>query len=171
MYIKIGPYTKWWGPYQIADLLQYVGVSEDRCYKIGEWLSETWLMDFCNWIESKKKRTVKVRIDKYDTWSMDHTLALIVLPMLKQLQATKHGSPHVDDSDVPEELRASNAPPVDPNSGDIDELWHKRWDWILSEMIWAFEHLVDDNIYDPEVERRISNGLILFGKYYRALWD
>ena len=36
---------------------------------------------------------------------MDHTLANIILPMLKQLQATKHGSPMVDIEDVPEELR------------------------------------------------------------------
>ena len=42
-----------------------------------------------------------VRIDRYDTWSMDHTLADIILPMLKQLDATKHGAPHVDDEDVP----------------------------------------------------------------------
>jgi hypothetical protein len=27
-----------------------------------------------------------VKIDRYDTWSMDHTLADIILPMLKQLQ-------------------------------------------------------------------------------------
>jgi hypothetical protein len=45
-----------------------------------------------------------VKIDKWDTWSMDHTLAQIVLPMLKQLQATKHGSPLVEDEDVPEGL-------------------------------------------------------------------
>jgi hypothetical protein len=42
-----------------------------------------------------------VKIDRWDTWSMDHTLAHIVLPMLRQLQATKHGSPLVDDEDVP----------------------------------------------------------------------
>ena len=33
-----------------------------------------------------------VKIDKWDTWSMDHTLGLIVLPMLKQL---KIGRAHV----------------------------------------------------------------------------
>ena len=47
-----------------------------------------------------------VKIDRWDTWSMDHTLAHIVLPMLKQLQKDKHGSPYVEDEDVPEELRS-----------------------------------------------------------------
>ena len=38
-----------------------------------------------------------VKIDYWDTWSMDHTLSYIIVPMLKQLKATKHGAPYVDD--------------------------------------------------------------------------
>ena len=79
-----------------------------------------------------------VRIDPWDTWSMDHTLATIVLPMLRQLQATKHGSPNVDDEDVPENLRSTAAPPKE-NEWDIDNNHHARWDWVLAEMIFAFE--------------------------------
>ena len=30
-----------------------------------------------------------VKIDRWDTWSMDHTLGMIALPMLKQLKETK----------------------------------------------------------------------------------
>ena len=33
-----------------------------------------------------------VKIDRWDTWSMDSTLADIILPMLKQLQKDKHGA-------------------------------------------------------------------------------
>jgi hypothetical protein len=51
-----------------------------------------------------------VKIDRWDTWSMDSTLAQIVLPMLRQLQDTKHGAPFVDDDDVPEHLRSTAAP-------------------------------------------------------------
>ena len=36
-----------------------------------------------------------VKIDRWDTWSMNHTLGQIALPMLKQLQASKHGAPTV----------------------------------------------------------------------------
>lgn len=91
----------------------------------------------------RKKRKIKVKIDRWDTWGMDETLSYIVVPMLKQLKETKHGSPYVDDSDVPEHLRSTSAPPKE-NDYDIDDLHHERWDWVLSEMIWAFEQASRD---------------------------
>ena len=68
MNIKIGPYLKWWGPYQIADLLQKVGVSEDTCEKIGEKMPD-WVTDVCQWVYDKRNRNIKIHIDKWDTWS------------------------------------------------------------------------------------------------------
>lgn len=88
-----------------------------------------------------------VKIDRWDTWSMDHTLANIILPMLKQLQETKHGSPNTDDADVPEYLRSHMAQPKE-HEWDTDSLHHMRWDWILAEMIFAFECKVDDSWED-----------------------
>ena len=94
---------------------------------------------------SKKERVVKIEIEPFDTWSMDNTLAKIILPMLIQLNATKHGAPHTDDEDVPVELRSISAKPKE-NDWDTDEFHHARWDWILNEMIWAFTQLnLDDN--------------------------
>ena len=84
-----------------------------------------------------------VKIDRWDTWSMDYTLSHIIVPMLKQLKETKHGSPFVDDEDVPEELKSTSAPPKE-NDWDTDENHFKRWDWALNEMIWAFEQNLDD---------------------------
>lgn len=94
------------------------------------------LQSFLNFVHPEIKY---VKIDKYDTWNMDHTLGLIALPMLKQLQATKHGSPFVDDEDVPEELKSTSAPAKE-NEWDTDENHFKRWDYALGEMIFAFEH-------------------------------
>jgi hypothetical protein len=88
-----------------------------------------------------------VKIDRWDTWSMDHTLAHIVLPMLKQLKATKHGAPFVDDEDVPEHLR-STAAPAKENEWDTDANHFARWDWAMDEMIFAFECKVDDSWQD-----------------------
>ena len=88
-----------------------------------------------------------VKIDKWDTWNMDHTLAHIVLPMLKQLQATKHGSPNVDDEDVPDDLKSTSAPPKE-NEWDTDENHFRRWDWAMNEMIFAFNCKVDDSWED-----------------------
>lgn len=79
-----------------------------------------------------------VKIDKYDTWSMDSTLSKIIYPMLKQLQATKHGAPFTDDEDVPEALKSTSAPAKE-NEWDTDGNHFKRWDWIMDEMIWAFQ--------------------------------
>ena len=140
-----------------------------------------------------------VKIDRWDTWSMDYSLSFIIVPMLKQLKETKHGSPCVDDEDVPEELKSTSAPPKE-NDWDTDENHFKRWDWALNEMIWAFEQNLsydsEDKFFDhaewDEKEKdfgknlhkikidqvglkahqdRKANGFRLFGKYYQGLWD
>jgi hypothetical protein len=84
-----------------------------------------------------------VKIDYYDTWSMDSTLAQIILPMLKQLNATKQGAPLVEDEDVPEHLR-STAAPAKANEWDTDANHFARWDWIMEELIWTFTQLHPD---------------------------
>lgn len=197
MKVYIGPYCNWIGPYQIAEkILFWMDKEEDeRVHNFGEWLADTWVGKFCDWIHSKKERKVKVRIDKYDTWNMDHTLALIVLPMLIQLKTTKHGSPYTDDEDVPEHLRSNpNRIKMDEHdvhkvkSWDADDTIHDRWNWVMDEMIYAFEMELDED-WEMEIYKRggeswtdekfaerkvindrIANGFRLFGKYYRGLW-
>jgi len=145
MKVKIGPYKKWWGPYQLAELIPFI--SEETQDKIGEWLSKTWVNTICEWFYSKNERKIKVRIDDYDTWSMDNTLAHIILPMLKQLKATKHGSQLVDDEDLPEHMRHTFS--KGPDDYETDDRWiHYKWDWVLNEMIWAFEQELDDSSED-----------------------
>ena len=60
-----------------------------------------WLYKWFGYSPNQKTR---IKIHNYDTWSMDETLAPIILPMLKQLKETKHGAPAVEFKDVPEEL-------------------------------------------------------------------
>ena len=90
-----------------------------------------------------------VKIDRWDTWSMDHTLAHIILPMLKQLKEKQHGAGFVDDQDVPEGigLRSTEALPKE-NQWDTDSNHFARWDWVINEMIFAFECKVDDSWED-----------------------
>jgi hypothetical protein len=218
MKVVIGPYRDWIGPYQIAEALCFwvpkvhdsqdvVARKPDWVHEFGTWLSEdrhgndSWLTKLCQWVESKKHRQVYVRIDKYDSWSADHTLALIAVPLLKQLQLSKHGAPHVDDSDVPEGqgLRSYECDQL-PKDGDVDANHFKRWDWVLGEIIWALEQktseTADDQFYtkvDPtlkskniedmmgnividwvgmqEWQARKTRGYKLFGKYFENLWD
>jgi len=146
----------------------------------------------------RRVQKVKVHIDRWDTWSMDNTLAPIILPMLKQLKETKHGAPYVDPKDVPKELQPKKQTKKQKDNGETDSTHFERWDWVLDEMIWAFEQKCRDHweedYYGPYIEskdkrelfgrfewtddegrkkhqERMSNGFRLFGKYYESLWD
>lgn len=164
-------------------------------------------------------RHITVEIENFDTWSLDHTLALIILPALIQLKNTKQG--------VPSEFADTGG---DGSSNQYCFEFYsettryafdqkaKQWDEILDKMIWSFQQLVEDEYDDlyhhgkPEYdfvktdkqitnpisgkvedtfqmvdknpkehwydyvghrmhEQRIQEGLDLFGKYYRNLWD
>jgi hypothetical protein len=183
-------------------------------HKYDKWVN--FLNPFCvawsKFLDFVHPQINYVKIDSYDTWNMDSTLADIILPMLKQLQKDKHGAPFVDDGDVPEELKSTSAPPKE-NEYDTDDNHFKRWDYVLNEMIFAFECKVDDTWQEKfssgeidhktvackwdengkatmyqmadgpnhtykldfdgmqEVQKRITNGFRLFGRYYEALWD
>ena len=137
-----------------------------------------------NYTDDGEDQVVEVQIDPWDTWSMDYTLASIILPMLIQLKETKHGAPNVDMTDVPENLRVNDIESTAYwTTGETDEKFFERWDWVLDEMIYAFDCKANkDEVYmrfDIKTERdlmdkeqeRISNGFRLFGKYYESLWD
>jgi len=151
-----------------------------------EWIDDH-VQDFYNifnrlWFDERQQK-IKVRIDPWDTWSMDHTLAPIILPMLIQLKETKHGAPYVYPEDVPSELRPTKKElTAYTTTGETDSKFFDRWDWVLDEMIYAFackatkdEVFMRFDITDQKgmkaEQKRISNGFRLFGKYYEALWD
>ena len=172
-----------------------------------------------NYKKNSDSRKVDIHIDNFDTWSLDSTLAHIILPCLLQLKATKMG--------VPAEFADAGGADYDSqDSFDFykeDHNWAfdqkmKEWDLVLDKMIWSFQQLVledyesqyhhgtpnydwektDQPYVDPlngktedtfrmvdknpkdhwydvqghlEHEKRIQEGLELFGKYYRHLWD
>ena len=97
-----------------------------------------------------------------------------------QLKETKHGSPYVDNEDVPETLWVDHSDGKVQKYEQTDKNFHKRWDWVLDEMIYAFDCKANkDEVYmrfdvREEIQKeqdRISNGFRLFGKYYENLWD
>ena len=218
MKVYLGPYKSWIGPYQIASALCFWArpVKDEFGYDsepewvhdFGTWLAEdrngndSWLCKFCNWVQERKKRRTWVHIDNYDVWGMDHTLALIIHPMLLRLKAQKHGYGMIEDRDVPKEMRstARGARKGLKNKWDWDNYAEIRYEWMLNELIWTFEQLASEDdgegqFYDHtesnkekdfnksmkklKVDRaglqvhhdRINNGLRLFGKYFRTLWD
>jgi hypothetical protein len=203
--------SHWISPYRIMEKIifwreiDYEEPFIEKCNKVLTPFCNAWmkLLDFIH------PKIEYVKIDRYDTWSMDHTLAHIILPMLKQLRDESHGSPWVDDEDVPAELRSPkkrtkksrhNNPDIQMLESNEDDLIHKRWAWVLDEMIWAFEQkMLDDaesQFFDysgtdgkkmpwhgdyvaPKVDwdglnahnERKRNAFRLFGRYYENLWD
>ena len=144
--------------------------------------------------DPEKERKVSIRIDRWDTWNMDDTLAMIIAPILRQLKETKHGVPgtfiHGENNDK------------------TFEQGEKEWDEILDKMIWSFEQYQIDWeeqywLQKPELDledypedegkstipvrwkvegkcdwegrqkhwEKIQEGLDLFGKHFSSLWD
>ena len=139
---------------------------------------------------------VYVRIDNYDVWNMDETLRHIIGPMFVRLKKIKHGYGFIQDEDVPEELRSIHAPAE--REYEWDRNAEKRYEWLLNEMIWAFNtdhEEVTNKFYDHsavdkdadlntqikqmKVDRegldayqaRLQKAYELFGKYYQTFWD
>ena len=250
MKVYIGKPKNWFGPYQLAEkVLFWLDSQDDRVLSLGEFFAHgfqkapednpnirrfmqrdqrknSWLYNLMLWADKYRKRKMNITIHKYDTWSMDHTLAEIILPMLKQLKTTKHGVAQIDLEDVPDHLHGTTTEDYDEqltfdfyqeDKKDSVDFMEARWDWVLDEMIFAFEHKLDDSWKDKfyegttdyitvfvdkdgnevpkgdhvfyrmehgpnhtfkcdhdaleAVQKRISNGFRLFGKYYESLWD
>ena len=169
--------------------------------EISNYPTHRWYHNFLyNTFVIKNEQKVSVQIDPWDTWSMDHTLAHIVVPMLKQLKEASISAGVVDNSDVPKELQS------DAIEGGVSVTHFKKWNWVMDEMIFAFESkLVDweDQFYSGEhdfqwiqrdngmsemvlgpndtykvdwkgraaYQKRITRGFKLFGKYFENLWD
>jgi len=122
-------------PTRFENCLEVIEDSMQSVYNVFNWI----------WFDRRKQK-INVRIDRWDTWSMDHTLGPIILPMLVQLKRDNHGAPNVDQADVPKELRASKKQRVKYNTnGTTDPNHFKRWDWIMDEMIWSFEQKCRDD--------------------------
>jgi len=153
MKVYISGYRNHWlSPYHILEFVCFWEKNNDVFYNLEDKPNapyEKWV----NFLDPICKAIAKVldvihpkvdyvKIDYWDTWSMDHTLGQIALPMLKQLKEKKHGAPIVDDEDVPEELKSTSAPAKE-NEWDIDDNHFKRWDWVMDEMIFAFEHHIN----------------------------
>jgi hypothetical protein len=144
----------WLSPYTILKTICFWEKDEDRIYNLNEEVDNPYVkwVNFLNpicevwqkFLDFIHPRFNYVKLDRWDTWSMDHTLAYIIHPMLVQLNKTKHGAPYTEDSDVPEYLRSYMAQPKE-NEWDTDSLHFMRWDWILNEMIWAFEQELKDD--------------------------
>lgn len=163
---------------------------------------------------------INVKIDKYDTWGLDHTLASIILPALIQLKNTKHGIPSEFVDRVGGDMDSNFCFDfIKEDENEVFDQLCKNWDEVLDKMIWSFLQLSIESDYDNKYhhgkmetdwvesdhtytnpstgkvektyrmvdknpnghwydhvghmlhEKRIQEGLDLFAKHYRSLWD
>ena len=200
MKIYISNYRNHWiSPFSILE--KFFWFRKD--YDAHENRPPKWLQTICEWnvkfLDKINPRIEFVKIDKYDVWNMDQTMAMILFPMFKQLKETKNGAPIIQDEDVPDYLKSMNAPRV-KDEWDIDDNYFLRWDYVLNEIIWALEQYtydwkdryksgVSDLIFaSPSIEeglyhnrkcdeegvekhqKRMRNGFRLMGVYWQGFW-
>jgi hypothetical protein len=146
-------------------------------------------------------RRVSVEVEQHDTFSIDSTLSYIVLPLLIQLRQTKMGVPaefaEVGGEDYIPQLCFDF---YTETQEDAFKLGTERWNLILDKMIWSWQQLaledyenqyyhgtlgwidinkntkIDKDFWVDYIglelhNERIQEGLELFGKYMRHLWD
>ena len=156
MKVKIGKYVHFWTTRAAENQwyrLRYKKYDwevededKDALDRLVERFLDLWQKTVCRVVNAtwgRRPRKVKVVVEPHDVWNADDTLARIILPTLQMMKVTKHGGPNTDDDDVPEHLRSTAAGPKE-NEWDADENHFARWDWIMDEMIWAFEQILDD---------------------------
>ncbi len=154
MRVKIGKYISFWGvtriltvlkvPENIVDWIYYNTPIDEIFKKIYEWRTRNG------------NRDVKIKIDKWDLYMADKTLAYIIIPVLIKFRDTTMSYPH-------------------------DDLIKNFEDWtsVLNKMIWSFEKIINYDWRDDcdtqekinEQFKKIQEGLDLFGKYFQDLWS
>jgi len=153
MRVNLGPYKNWVGPYQLVELLKYVGVSEYLRDKIAILIPTAPFL----WLEKMRgERKEKIVIHNYDAWSADHTLAKIIAPLLHKVKEDKHGVPCEFLGKEYSDLVSSNEFWAEKGDGPLhdhaDVLFKQaedEWNKALDHMIWAFEEYNKDNWDDP----------------------
>lgn len=162
MKLTIGNYPKFYTSLALEEFLVKCGLSEKMAERIA--LPYDFLCRAINLLTWDKPR-VKIRVDRWDTYSAGTTLSYVIVPILKQLRETKQGAPLTDDDDVPDELKSINSVKV---PGDYtDSNWFNRWDYILDEMIWAFTEYQGD--WEDQFHRFDQYELVEGTDFYRKV--
>jgi hypothetical protein len=137
--------------FQILNLPPPSEPSHSKWYP--EWLSDNAIIDRYHRIKSAIvwffQRLTRGWDDR-ELWSLDCTLAKHALPRLRRFRATLHGHP--------------------------GEITHEEWESILDKMIWSMDYIAGDRQWGhndqwQEDEKRCDEGIALFGKYFRGLWN
>jgi len=101
--------------------------------------------------EDKRYQEYQEHKDKHgfsldELWNLDISIALFVLPRLAKFKEKVHGHPA--------------------------KITEQEWNRILDKMIWSFTQIVNEEIDDMTEDdaAKLTEGLVLFGKYFLKLW-
>lgn len=177
MKVYIGKQPQYIGRYELAKLLTFwarVPKTAENLRGIPDWVDDFggWLISdkhdndsrlqkLLYWIDSRRKRKIKIQIHDYDLLDTTDTLAIVILAVLKKFrEVNTHSYATTPNRDAPPRL-----------SGE--EFAEARWHYIVDEMIWAFDYISNKKAYEGGIkeEKRKDNGLRLFAKYFNHLWD
>jgi len=93
-----------------------------------------------------QKHLKKYGWDKTETWNLDHSITMFILPRLKYFAKNIVSYPN--------------------------DLTLKKWKKILNKMIYAFEKYSEDDWFgNKEESKKINDGLDLFREYFMSLWS
>ena len=173
MKVSISTFVEWIGPYQLARKITLGLLPEKYEHAFGDWLADiNWLCNFLQWNYNRKERRIKVHIDRWDLWSLDYSLAYIIVPALKKFKDELNGCPVcLEDVDLPPHI-------VNMPEDDSFSKYHAGWEWMINEMIEGFEftfkqHDLDETHTFAQQEEMAKNAVrqrMLFAKYFHNLW-
>jgi hypothetical protein len=102
-----------------------------------------------------------VQIDKWDTYNLDQTVALIMVPLLKAYKENQ--------------LRGCPARYLPVDEEEMEKAM-EAWETDLDSMIWSFEHVLTDQYFSTKMAGSGNNyvkfrrGLELFIDNFSDLW-
>lgn len=121
-----------------------------------------------------------IEVESKDLWNLDTQLAKVIQPCIaafleKHKSGGMSGHPFIYKKDL------LKNPKVKPENYSEDGAWcHESWIAVLEKINWSFQAIkgeYDEDVLDFSIdqykkhEKRIQEGLNLFAKYYRSLWD
>ena len=143
-----------------------------------------------------RDRKINVKIQDFDLWNLDHTLALIIHPALIRLRDSKSGIPgqfvinedgterdhddaYADWVAALDEMIFAFGEVVNGNEGE-EEFWSELPELDFSEheedigkttrpLRWVSDGKLDEDGHNT-YRKRIDDGIELFAKHYLSLW-
>jgi hypothetical protein len=199
MRVRIKKYTPYFSTGAISIWLEEkVGLKEKTADSIADFLCKLGLQKTFDLINDWNQSTIaKVKIEEQDLWGLDHTLAIVIhASLLKFRELDKHGVPGritghetFDDDENDEKYNSKMA-----EWNDILDKMIFSFDAIINEDKYFDEYYVVkpdldcgkdfiESLNDPDCrgifdndaylkhEERVQEGIDLFAKYFRNLWD